>query len=179
MDALQKANFKTLFSAGLGALGQIAEGFAVKNAAAFQATMLRQEAALRRLQALDARRAGRELAQRIQRETARRIGSQKAALAANGIVVGRDTALDLIKETAGVGTLDALTALDNAERRAISILNRAALNEAEANIKRAKGRDVFLGRLGAAGRTLIVGADTVSRRIADFRRGRENGNSTF
>lgn len=70
------------------------------------------------MQAQDAIARGREAEMRQRRAGHRLIGSQRAALAAQGIEVDSGSALDVQKDTAGLSELDALTIRNNAAREA-------------------------------------------------------------
>lgn len=57
-------------------------------------------------------------ANRTRREARRVQGSQRAALAANGVVIDEGTALSLQEDTGFIGELDAQTILENSRREA-------------------------------------------------------------
>ncbi len=70
------------------------------------------------MQADDALRRGEKDEKRHRLDVKKFIGSQRVALAAQGIEVDSGTALELQEETAGLGELDALTIRNNAAREA-------------------------------------------------------------
>lgn len=70
----------------------------------------------------------------IKTKTKRLIGAQRANLAASGADVSSGTALELQVESAGMGELDALRALNNAQREASGL-------KSEANLARKQGRN--------------------------------------
>lgn len=67
----------------------------------------------------DARARGEADAQRRQQELSVLEGRQRAALAANGVVVDEGSALEIVEQTAARSELDALTIRSNAEREAL------------------------------------------------------------
>ena len=168
MATLDEINEMTLRGARTEALGQAAGGFAQLATALGRSTVLRQDSVLKRESAERAREAGQDQFARIKEETAQLIGRQKVALAANGIVVGRDTALDLVTETAGIGALDALTALDNAEELARQRIIEANRAKVSASLEKQAGFQRLFGALGDAGRTLNEADITIQRRTEDF-----------
>lgn len=170
-EKLESANRRTLLGAGVEALGQIGTGVAAYRSATLRSTILKQNAESKRVAAEDAIIRGRREAGEERVKTAQTIGAQRAALAANGIVVDEDTALDLITDTAGIGALDALTALKNAEKEAAKLIRAAELDIVEAKVEKGIGRAEAFGALGRAGRT-ILGA---TRTIEETRRRHERG----
>lgn len=96
-------------------------------------------------------------------DTARTISSNRAALAANGIVVGQDTALDFLVQTAGVGATDAIMALNNAEQDAIRYLNEANTLRAEAANKRTEG---FMAGVGGAASEIATAGKSAATILA-------------
>lgn len=64
---------------------------------------------------------GKRRAQKVREQGRRLIGSQRAALAASGIVVDTGTALDIQEETAAMAAVDAQTVENNAAREAFGL----------------------------------------------------------
>ena len=93
------------------------------------ARIANQNAAMERQQGIEEERL-----QRI--KTAQAVGSQKTAMAANGIDVTQGTALDVIEDTASMGELDALQTRYNYERKALAYEANANnyLNQANLDI---------------------------------------------
>lgn len=86
------------------------------------------------------------------RERARQLaGTQAATMAANGVDLGGGTATDVFADTAGMGELDALTTLNNAQRQAYGLQSQAAGQRSQASAATAFGNQ-------QAGLTLLNGA---------------------
>ena len=75
------------------------------------------------------------------------LGSQRAALAANGIDVNSGTALDLQAETAGFGAADALNLRSNALREAWGFNVEATNQRNSGRAARAQGRNAAIGTM--------------------------------
>ncbi|MCB2012927.1 MAG: hypothetical protein KDF64_20460 [Geminicoccaceae bacterium] len=100
MTGVEVALVMAAAGAGMQAWGQYQQGEAAKDAAEYQATVHRQNAALRRKQAsADEEKHRREMRQRI--------GMQRAAEAESGFAF-EGSALDLMEQTVRNGEMDAL-----------------------------------------------------------------------
>lgn len=87
-----------------------------------------------------------------QRARARQLaGTQAATLAASGVDLGGGTAVDIFSQTAGMGELDALTSVNNAQRQAYGLQAQAAGQRSQASAYTAFGNQ-------QAGLTLLNGA---------------------
>lgn len=102
----------------LGAVGSYQAGRAQSMAYEQQAKVARQNSIIAQNNAAMERQSGTEEARRKRISTLQNIGSQKTALAANGVDVGYGTSLDVIEDTAMVGELDALMIETDSERKA-------------------------------------------------------------
>jgi len=110
---------------GASMLGQQQAASQKASEANYKAAVDRNNAIIANRNAEDARKRG-ELAANQQRQKSKALqGSQKAALAAAGVLVGADSALVLEADTAALGELDALTIRGNAEREALGLEARA------------------------------------------------------
>lgn len=166
---LKRANTLTAVGTGFTALGAIGEGISTQRSAALRAAVLQQNAAANRVAAEDARARGATTADEIRKTTRQRIAEQRAALAANGVVVDQDTALDLVTETAGIGAVDAITALNNAEQEAAQFLRQASIQEQEAKLERRSGLFGAISSVFGAGQTILTGASTIGARNRAFK----------
>ncbi len=142
-------NFGLAAQAGaglLGAFGAFQAGSAKSDANLYQAQVAKNNAVLAKLQGEEiARRADvnaeRALARGQQNQVnvalaARKmLGSQAAALASNGIVVGQDSALDIERDTRAFAALDQETAVHNAELEAHAIRTGAFDQIAALNVQ--------------------------------------------
>lgn len=111
----------------------------------YQAKVARNNAKIAEENAAQERQSGLEEARLQRLKTLQTIGSQKTAIAANGLDITNGTALDIIEDSAQMGELDALMTQYNAERTAYNYeveaqnyYNQANLNLLEAqNAKKA------------------------------------------
>ncbi len=92
----------------------------------YERELYARNAALAEAQAQDAIARGHEAELRLRRRVRQMIGSQRAALAAQGVEVNADTAADIQRETGFLGELDALTIRNNARREAFGFRVQAA-----------------------------------------------------
>jgi hypothetical protein len=154
-----------------GAAGAAKQGKAAKEAAIFQANVLRNNALISRKAAKETLEAGKAATQEKQVEVAQLIGEQKATLAARGIVVDEDTASDLILDAVRIGAIEEFTITTNAERQALALTMQGANFETQAALAERKGRAAeTAGVIGAAG-TLLATAGKVATKWAVFSKG--------
>lgn len=101
---------------------------------------------------------------RLQRlKTASVIGSQQAAMAANGIDVTQGTAVDVIGDTAAMGELDALQTQYNYEMKAYGYETEAGNFKNQANLDRISGKNAFdAGKMNAITHGIKGLGDSVS-----------------
>jgi hypothetical protein len=126
-------------------------GYAAYQSGQSQKKAMKYNADMQELQALDASQRGAAEAA-TKRDRARKIsGSQAANMAASGVRIDSGTPLALLTETAGLGDLDALTSLNNAQREGWGYKGQATLDRYQG---KAAGR---AGVLNSAG-TLLGGA---------------------
>lgn len=107
----------------------------------YQAQIDRNNAKIANQNAADERQSGLEEARLQRMKTLSAIGSQQAAMAANGIDITSGTALDTIEDTATAGELDALMTMYNSERTAINYEQQAANFNNQANLDSIAGRN--------------------------------------
>ena len=142
------AAVSTVVSAGTAAYSSYAAGEAKEEAAEYNAEIAKQKSQ----EALQ--RGASEAAEK--RDRARRLAStQVEGAAMSGVEVSSGTALDLLTETAGMGELDALRSVTNAQREAWGYQAQSELDLFEG---RAASR---AGKLNAAG-TLLGAAGNVT-----------------
>lgn len=108
------------------------------------------------------RGAQKESASRV--NTAQLIGSQRAAIAASGIVVGEGTTADIIDQAVALGELDALIIRDNAlrESEAFRLEAESARLGGGLSISRAEGRQEAIA-FNAASQLFQIGAGLADR----------------
>lgn len=109
-------------SSAVNAVGSAASSYqqsqAIKAQGNYQKNQLQFNAQVAELQATDAINRGNKEASTKKRQTKQIIGSQRAALAAQGIEVNEDTASLIQQDTAGLGAEDVQTIKNNAWREA-------------------------------------------------------------
>lgn len=129
---------------GFGALGSAyAQASAIKAQAAYQQRMLAINKMFADMEAADAIKRGEKAATNYKKAAKRLIGSQRAAIAAQGIEVDTGSALEIQEDTAALAAQDAQNIKNNAYRQAFgfkvqafdlggksSIAGLAASNEA-------------------------------------------------
>lgn len=155
MAALANMLFTGL-GAGLTARSQMAEGRYAAQAAGANARMAE-------LQAEDALRRGDIEAMRQRQATRGLIGSQRAALAAQGIDLTSGSAMELQEDAAALGAQDAETIRANAWREAWGF-------RAEATNLRTQGHLERAAAATKAGSTLLTGGLSMLRQYADRER---------
>lgn len=125
--------------------------------AEFQATQNEINARFAEIKATEIIEQGNEEAQEYQKRVRQTVGSQRATLAAQGIVVDSDTALDLQTEAAEIGALDVETIKNNAWRQAFGYKQEAVSQRFQAAQTRATGKFNKTQSQFAARQTLVAG----------------------
>lgn len=143
-----------------GAFGAYNTSKATKTAYETQAAVARNNAQYAEWQARDAIRRGQEAEGAHRLKVAQLKGSQRARLAANGVVLDEGSALNILADTDFMGENDALTIRDNASREAWALRRQAAGFEADAGLLSTRAKDE--SPLFAAGSTLLTGAGQVA-----------------
>ena len=108
----------TAISTTLGVVGNVQQAKATQAQYNYQAQVDRRNAQIAQQNADQKRQEGIEEARQQRIRTLQAVGSQQAAMAANGIDISSGTALDIIGDTAATGELDALTTMYNSETEA-------------------------------------------------------------
>lgn len=149
-----------LIGAGIGmqAVGAYNNSRATKTALNAQAEVSRNNAQVGEWQAEDALKRGDKAASRVRAQAKQLKGTQRAALAANGVDLSEGSALQILSDTDYFADIDANTTLDNAAREAWAIRAQAAGYTAEASLlsSRAAAESPLMAGatslLGSAGR---------------------------
>lgn len=117
----------------------------------YQAQVAQQNAKIANENAAQERQQGLEEA-RLQRiKTLQAVGSQQAAMAANGMDITQGTSLDIIEDTAAMGELDALQIEHNAEKKALAYEQQANNFVNQSNIDLISGKNAYsAGKINAA-----------------------------
>jgi hypothetical protein len=138
---------------GVSSIGNAySQAQAARAQGAYQKSISEINERLSELQAESSLKRGEKDAQAIRRRTEKTIGSQRAALAANGVDVNDGSALEIQQETELYGQIDELTAKTNAIQEAYGF-------KMQANNDRARGNFASLSARGDARNTLITGAN--------------------
>jgi len=124
----------------MGAIGAKKQGDASAQAGNANAQIQANNAEIKRRQAVDAVDRGETNAENKRLETRLLIARQRAAFAANGVLVDEGSALDLTSDTAEAGELDALMILNNAEREAQGLESQAVNFDNQGNLDRFRGQ---------------------------------------
>jgi len=154
----------TAISTGLSAFAAYQQAGAQNKANEYNASIQRRNADVANLQAKHAIEVG-QVEENIQRQKVKQlIGTQRAQIAGAGLLVDADTGLELTKETAGFGELDALSIRSNAARQAWGAQQQAAGYSAQASLATMGKTSPFL----AAAPSLLSGASQLARGIYQY-----------
>lgn len=148
----------TIASAAFSAYSQKQAGDQNAAIAKQNAALERRNADISEAAALDATQRGADQAAQVKDRTRRIAASQRAGTAAGGVVTDTGSALDLLTETAGMGELDALTTMNNAQREAYGYKVRAANQTSgadnamwQSDLAKQRGNSAALGSLMTGG----------------------------
>lgn len=147
------------------AAGQATSALSGAAQSRYEARIADRNAALDREGARDALERGRKEEQRYERELGQRMGSQRAAMAANGIDLSFGSAADFLADTGRIGQEDAATIRENSMREARGMEISAANFGAQASGLRSKAKGQLVAGAFEVGSTLLGGAQ-------QYRRGR-------
>lgn len=169
MSGVSTATLLAGASLGLGAIGTGASFIGQMNQQAaagaqqnYLAQMSRQRQMLAEQQAQDAIKRGQIAEQRQRDVTAQRIGTQQAALAAQGTTL-EGSPTDILGDTARAGEFDARTIRSNAAREAYGYQVQGAGYGADAAL-----RDSFRPSYLGAGSSLLMGASSLADKWSKF-----------
>lgn len=146
----------------LGATSAFSNSKAAKGAAETNARIQELNAQMAEWQAEDAIARGDRAAGVSRMKTRQLKGSQRAALAANGVDLGFGSALDILNDTDLFGEVDAETIRDNASREAWAIRQQAAGLKVDAAMFRSRAANE--SPLMAASTSLLTSAGRVADR---------------
>lgn len=123
--------------------------------ASYSSSMLGVNASLARKQAEDAVSRGESSAMRAKVAARSMVGSQRAALAAQGIDIGSGSALDVQTNTAALAEIDIMTIRNNAAREAWGFNVQAADYGAKASLTKMAGKNKARTTLLTGGATAL------------------------
>ena len=130
--------------------GAYQQGKATEKQYEYQAKVEEENAKIAQQNANVQRQQGIEEARLQRLKTASVIGSQKAAMAANGVDITQGTAVDVVSDTAAMGELDALQTQYNYEMKAMGYEAEANNFLNQANLDRISGKNAYqAGKINA------------------------------
>jgi hypothetical protein len=144
-----------MLSTGISMASKLAESSAQQDQANYEAAVARNNQQIATNNAADATRRAELEAQRVSRNAASTVGSQRAAFAAKGLDISDGTPGDIIDQTNFFGKVDTETARYNGKVEAWNKLSQASNYGAQAKASSAKADG-----LGTSG--LLSGAGAVS-----------------
>lgn len=145
----------------------VVSGKAQKAQYEYQAAVDRKNAEIAQSNADMKRQEGIEEARTQRIKTLQAVGSQQAAMAANGFDVSSGTNLDIIEDTSAQGELDALTKQYNKETEALAYENSANNYSNQANLDVMAGQNAYKSGLLDAVGTGFSGLGKISSTVAD------------
>lgn len=147
----------------VSSIGTLATSYSQSQALKSQGAYERQTAdtnsRLANIQADDAIERGEREATELKKQTKRLVGSQRAALAAQGLDLESGDALAIQEETKALGALDALQIKNNAWREAWGY-------KVQANDYKGRGQFAYLSAKNQANNTILTGGMQVAKDVA-------------
>lgn len=143
-----------IVAAGASVAGGISEAQAAEAQGDFARAQAEENARLAEAQAADIETRGQKEAGQFRRKVRGVVGSQRAALAAQGIDIGSGTAKDIAEETAAIGEQEASQIRINAIRQAFGVRTQAINTRAQGEFDQIAGKSaassaLLTGGLGA------------------------------
>ena len=152
ISAIVASVVATAVSTTMGVVSSVQSGKAQKAQYEYQAAVDRKNAEIAQSNADMKRQEGIEEARTQRVKTLQAVGSQQAAMAANGFDATSGTNLDIIEDTSAQGELDALTKQYNKETEALSYEASANNYSNQANLDSMAGQNAYkTGMLNAVG----------------------------
>jgi hypothetical protein len=139
----------------VGGISSVQQGKAQQAQYNYQAKVQEENAKIAQENANVERQQGIEEARLQRLKTASVIGSQKTAMAANGVDITQGTAVDVISDTAAMGELDALQTQYNYETKARAYEVESGNFKNQANLDRISGQNAYsAGKMNALTSTI-------------------------
>lgn len=127
----------------VGGISSYQQGKATQAQYNYQAEVNRRNAQKAQANADTKRQEGIEESRLQRLKTLQTVGSQQAAMAANGFDVSSGTNLDIVEDTAAMGELDALTTRYNYETEALAYESQADNYNNQANLDILAGQNAY------------------------------------
>ncbi len=159
----------TVASTALSFVGALSSANAQSQAAKYQAAVARNNSIIAEQNAQAERQKGIVDEQTARMKTAQMIGSEKAAMGANGLAIEKGTNLDVQSSAAELGELNALTIRDNAARKAYGYETQSTNFQAEAGLQDQTAKNATTAGWLNAGTDLVAGASSVSNKWAIYK----------
>lgn len=141
----------TIASTAIGTVSSVQQGKQQKAMYNYQAQVAEENAKIANKNAANERQTGIEEARLQRMKTLQAVGSQQAAMAANGMDVTQGTSLDIIEDTAAMGELDALQIQTNYERKALAYEQQGLNYSNESRMDVIAGKNAYkTGMINAA-----------------------------
>lgn len=137
--ALTIAAISAAAAAGTGAYSAVAAGQNAKDTADYNAKVAENAAK-------DAEQRGAIAAAEQDQKTRQMIARQNATMSSNGLDTSTGSPLDILTDTAGMGKLDSLRILNNAQRQAAGLQSQADLDVFKGNASQTAG---YFGAAGS------------------------------
>lgn len=165
----KRANMLTAVSGGLSAIGSLAEGVSSYKTAQARAAVYASNAVALASTIPFIREQGAQRATIIQQETADFVGRQRAAMAANGIVVGQDTALEAVVQSGGLGARQVVESLEATRNEIEQTRSKIRQQEAEAANAKREGKAGLVSGLFKTANTILGAASTIDQTNQRYR----------
>lgn len=162
----------TIASTGISTIntiqGSVNQAASQKLQARIEAQQLETNSRLAEVQAKDAEIRGKKESENYKRNIKKLIGSQRAALAAQGIDIGSGSALEIQLETAEFGALDAQTIRNNAFIEATGYRIQSIDYQNRARFTELAGRNKARNTLITGGLTAVSGLASGIGKLDEF-----------
>lgn len=133
----------TIASTAIGTVSSVQQGKQQQAMYNYQAQVAEENAKIANKNAANERQTGIEEARLQRMKTLQAVGSQQAAMAANGMDITQGTSLDIIEDTAAMGELDALQIQTNYERKALAYEQQGLNFNNEARMDVIAGKNAY------------------------------------
>lgn len=150
-------------------VGAIQQGKAAKRQADYSAAVSKNNAILAERQAADALSRGRLKERQKRLQLSRLEGSQRAAFAANNVVLNTGSPLDVLEFTAQQNELEALTIRSASEREALGFRTRGANLTAESELFTMAGKQAKTAGFIGGFSSLLGGASQTAGMASQFK----------
>lgn len=145
-------------STAISVTSSVQQANAQQAQAEYEAQVNMQNAKIAQENAAQERQTGIEEARLQRMKTLQAVGSQQAAMAANGVDISQGTSLDIVEDTAAMGELDALQLQYNYEKKALAYEQQANNFTNQANLDYISGQNAYKSGMMNAAATGLAGA---------------------